>query len=63
MTIEEVEDVIWALIAVAEKLETGEAKQSIREAFKQTRAYAYECWHPRVKDRRGTTGQSMICSD
>jgi hypothetical protein len=53
MTIEEVEDVIRALIAVAEKLETGAAKQSIREAFMQTRAYADECWQPRVKDRCG----------
>jgi hypothetical protein len=42
MTIEEVEDVVRALTAVAEKLETGEAKQSIQEAFMQTHAYADE---------------------
>lgn len=42
MTIEEVEDVVRALTAVAEKLETGAAKQSIHEAFMQTLAYADE---------------------
>jgi hypothetical protein len=46
MTIEEVEDVVRALIAVAEKLETGEAKKSIREAFLQTQAYADEMLAP-----------------
>ena len=42
MTIKEVEDVIRALTAVAEKLEAGEAKQSIQEAFMQAHAYADE---------------------
>jgi hypothetical protein len=46
MTIEEIEDVIWALTAVAEKLETGDTKQSIQEAFMQTRAYAGEMLVP-----------------
>jgi hypothetical protein len=46
MTIEEIEDVVRALIAVAEKLETGEAKKSIRDAFLQTQAYADEMLAP-----------------
>ncbi|MDR3489166.1 MAG: hypothetical protein P4M05_30235 [Bradyrhizobium sp.] len=46
MTIEEVEDVVRALTAVAEKLETGAAKQSIHEAFMQTHAYADEMLLP-----------------
>jgi hypothetical protein len=46
MTIEEIEDVIRALTAVAEKLETGDTKQSIQEAFMQTRAYAGEMLVP-----------------
>jgi len=51
MTIEEVEDVVRALTAVAEKLETSEAKQSIQEAFTQTHAYANEMLAPRINDR------------
>jgi hypothetical protein len=46
MTIEEVEDVFRALTAVAEKLETREAKQSIQEAFIQAHAYADEMLAP-----------------
>jgi hypothetical protein len=42
MTIEEVEDVVRALTAVAEKLEASAAKQSILEAFMQAHAYADE---------------------
>jgi hypothetical protein len=42
MTIEEVEDVVRALTAVAEKLEASAAKHSIQEAFMQAHAYADE---------------------
>jgi hypothetical protein len=46
MTIEEVEDVVLALTAVAEKLEADAAKQSIQEAFMQAHAYADEMLAP-----------------
>jgi hypothetical protein len=42
MTIDEVEDVVRALTAVAENLQAI-AKQSMQEAFTQVRAYAGEC--------------------
>jgi len=53
MTIEEVEDVLRALTAVAEKLETGVAKQSMQEAFMQVCAHAGETRAPREKDNSG----------
>ena len=40
MTIEEVEDVVRALHAVVENLETRIAKQTIQDAFLQVRAHA-----------------------
>ena len=40
LTAEEIESVIRALKAVVEYLDTRIAKQSIREAFRQVRAYA-----------------------
>lgn len=40
MTAEEVEDVVRALTAAVENLETGGARQSMQEAFMQLRAYA-----------------------
>jgi hypothetical protein len=46
MTSDEVEDVVRALTAVAENLEASAAKQSMREAFTQVRAYAGEMWVP-----------------
>jgi hypothetical protein len=51
MTIEEVEDVVRALTAVAEKLEPGEAKLSIQEAFMQAHAYADERAGTRYSER------------
>jgi hypothetical protein len=47
MTIEEIEDVVRALIAVVENLEASAAKQSMQEAFIQVRAYAGETRAPR----------------
>jgi hypothetical protein len=49
MTIEELQDVVRALTAVAEKPETSEAKQSIQEAFMQAHAYADEMLAPASK--------------
>jgi hypothetical protein len=46
MTIEEVEDIVRALTAVVEHLEASAAKQSMREAFVQVRAYAGELRTP-----------------
>jgi hypothetical protein len=46
MTTDEVEDVARALTAVAENLEADAAKQSMREAFMQVRAYAGETRAP-----------------
>jgi hypothetical protein len=63
MTIEEVEDVVRALSAVAEKLEAGAAQQSIQEAFIQARAYAGERGTSDGKIVPATTGSSMISSD
>jgi hypothetical protein len=40
MTIEEIEDVVRALTTVMDNLETNSARQSMREAFLQVRAYA-----------------------
>jgi hypothetical protein len=40
MTIEEVDDVVRALNAVVENLDTRIAKQSMQEAFLQVRAHA-----------------------
>jgi hypothetical protein len=53
MTIDEVEDVVRALTAVAENLEAGAAKQSMREAFTQVRAYAGEMSVPAMERPRG----------
>jgi len=53
MTIEEIEDLVRQLTAVADKLEARAAKQSIQEAFLQAHAYADEYRYLRLKDRSG----------
>jgi hypothetical protein len=58
MTTEEVEDVVRALTAIAEKLEASSAKQSIKEAFLQVHAYADEHLPSQVKDRSGDAGRN-----
>jgi hypothetical protein len=51
MTIEEVEDLVRQLTAVAHKLEARAAKQSIQEAFQQLHAYADEYRYRQLNDR------------
>ena len=51
MTLEDVEDVVRALIMVVENLEASAAKQSMLEAFTQVRIYADERRH-REPNRR-----------
>ena len=45
MTSEEIEDVVRALTTVVDNLETGAARQSMRESFMQVRAYASATRH------------------
>jgi hypothetical protein len=55
MTTEEVEDVVRALNAVVEYLETRVAKQSIQDAFLQVRAHAGELSQPQWSVNSSTT--------
>jgi hypothetical protein len=61
MTTEEIEDVVRALIAAVENLESGAAKQSMQEAFMHVRAYALNAQSPLSSKRNVAAKRSLIC--
>jgi hypothetical protein len=61
MTTEEIEDVVRALIAAVENLESGAAKESMQEAFMHVRAYALNAQSPLSSKRNVAAKRSLIC--